>query len=83
MGRGLCLSHPQTTRGFEIILKIGQYNEVMCRQTVGCSGLLFWHTLHIYTDVIYMTPLSCMPEFIISAITCNRASVASENFLRK
>ena len=41
---------------------------------VDYSDLLFWPTLYIYTDVIYRTPLSCMPEFLISAITCNRAS---------
>jgi len=66
MGRGL--SHPQTTRGFERILKIGQYLTKLC---VDYSGLLFWPTLYIYTDVIYRTPLSCMLELLISAIICN------------
>jgi len=78
MGRGL--SHLQTTKGFERILKIGQYLTQLC---VDYSGSLFRPTLYIYSDVIYRTPLSCMPEFLISAITCNRASVASEKFFEK
>jgi len=66
---GMGLSHPQTTRGSERILKIDQYLTKLC---VDYSGLLFGPcTLYIYTDVIYRTPLSCMPEFLISAITCN------------
>jgi len=64
--------------GLKEFLKIGQYLTKLC---VGLdySGLLFWPTLYIYTDVI----ISCMPEFLISAITCNRASVASENIFEK
>jgi len=69
MGRGL--SNPQTIRGFERILKIGQYLTKLC---VDYSGLLFGPAC-IFT-LIYRTLLSCMPEFLISAITCNRASVA-------
>ena len=67
-------------RGFERILKIGQYLTKLCADH---SCLLFLPTLYIYTDVIYRTPLSCMPEFLISAITCNRASVASEKIFEK
>ena len=69
-----------TTRGSERILKIGQY---LTKLYVDYSGLLFWPSLYIYTDVIYRTPLSCMPEFLISAITCNRGSVASEKIFEK
>jgi len=67
-------------RGFEKILKIGQY---LLRLCVDYSGLLFWPSLYICTDVIYRTPLSCMPEFLISVIACNRASVASEKIFEK
>ena len=73
------VKHPQTTGGFERILKIDQYLTNLC---VDYSGLLFWPTLYIYTDdVIYGT--SCMPKFLISVITCNRASVASEKIIEK
>jgi len=78
------VKHRQTTRGFERILKIEQYLTKLCVDYSGPLVAYFFGPPCIFTlDVIYTTPLSCMPEFLISAITCNRASVASEKIFEK
>jgi len=82
MGRGL--SHPQTTRGFERILKIGQYLTKLC---VDYSGLLFWLTLYIYTDVSLYAGLLLIALHARISNFCDYMQLSEcserENFLRK